>query len=161
MSFSKRDQLVGPVYRRLSKNGANLKWLDPPDHLRINGGVYCYLGYSNRDRAPQQYGFAPDELETLWTDLGREVAMYARAFLALVYGTECVCLLKADEFEHLLDPANAGEQKFLYVERPPGCQMRVWASNGRELDHTIPKNRFPSALLDQPTSVASSPVRHR
>jgi hypothetical protein len=161
MTFSKRDQLVGPVYRRLSKNGANLKWLDAPDHLRINGGVYCYLGYSNRDRTPQQYGFAPDALETLWTDLGRDVAGYAKAFLALVYGTECVCVLKANEFDELLDPSDTTEEKFLYVKRPPGCQMRVWASTGKELNHTIPKNRFPSALLDQPTSIVLATARKR
>lgn len=153
MAFTKRDQLVGPVYRSLAKHDANVDWLDPPDHIQVNGGAYCYIKYADRNRAPQQYSFDRDELLLLWGDVGKEIAQYGKAFLALVYGTECVCLLKADEYRFLLEPEKADRKKQIYVKKPPSCQMRVRSSIGNELNHKVPQNRFPDLLLNQPSPV--------
>jgi hypothetical protein len=148
MEFSKRDQHIGPVYRKLIEEGAHVVEFDRPGHIRVNGSVYCYVKYASSDVSPWSFGFTSNELLMLGTDLGREAALYAKAFVALVCGTDGVCLLKANEWRQLLEPLKH-RRKFVQVKRPPGCQMEVRATGNLELQRKIPKNRFPDLLLQQ------------
>ena len=155
MRFSTRDQILGAFLAPIIERGAHIDRLeDHRGHFRINQTVSTLMKYSHPEASSSRsdtltwtFYFRPEEKEILHEDLGR-ASLFGKALVGLICVPDCICLLESAEWKRLIEPTEEGGRN-IYVERSPGCQMRVSVRQGPSLDTTIPQSRFPDLLFSR------------
>jgi hypothetical protein len=155
MKRSGADQAFGAVIRQIIKksgDGVHIEKLDDhPEHVCVNRTVRYLAKRSALSGPTWEFTFTSEEQEILFSDLG--ISQTGDAHLLLVCEADCVCLLRSDEWQKLLEPSEINGTEWMQIKRPPNCQMSVRATAGRKLSYKVPKNRFPRLLLQRETPV--------
>lgn len=102
--------------------------------------------YATKPKSPWPFTVTRSQLELLTG--GEETVSLARRFLALVCQMDGVCLVALSEFHRIVTPRKREHQWGLAVSRPTGGSYRIAGPGKRQLDRTIPRTRWATAILD-------------
>lgn len=116
-----------------------------PGHFRINR-QFLLAKRASTDGPSWHFTFSPSEIDTLKVDRLEAGTVSAKAYVALICGTEKICLLRQREWGKLLDTRAVNRcDQTVRVKQRRNCQLEVTSSHGT-LNHKIPANRFPQLL---------------
>jgi len=148
MQIRRHHLLYGILLTQLAEDGTVTveRLSDHRGHFRID--EHFLLAKTTTRRSPNWYFTVQrSEISKLKADRLDSYGTGGRSFLALVCGTEKICLLRPREWDEVLDTrAYAGEHQSLTVAHEDKCALDVSGSDG-EIDHQIPANRFPEDLV--------------
>ena len=154
MEFSIRDQYLAPLVSRLRQRGADVELIENDfRHFQVNQEAYVLAKYSTSEGERWQFTFRSRDMTLLAEDRTR-MGFFGEQYVALRCGFDGVCLLRANEWESLLQTDRPDTPQTIRVRRPEDCQMSVRGPGGTRLNRKIPGNRFP-AMLTKPSRATS------
>jgi hypothetical protein len=111
-------------------------------HYLINADCHLFIKYAKNAKGPWQFTFREEHLD----GFRNASAANADVYVALVCGTETICLLREDDVRQLVDVDSSHDQ-WVKVDAPPNKGCRV-SGPGATLKRKISRNAFPTELFE-------------